>query len=101
MQLIAAKVILDFYNNTTLEKKAALIRDLTKTISSRHAISFREIDDFDDLEKITLGWSAVAPESWDGLRISQYVEKVFRDIDATSAARVTLEDWEVVDAFVR
>jgi uncharacterized protein YlxP (DUF503 family) len=101
MQIIAGKVVLDFYNNTTLEKKAVLIRDLTKAISARHFISFREVDDFDELEKCTLGWCAIAPEDWDGLRISKAVEKIFKDIDQTSAARVTLEDWEVVDAFVR
>ena len=101
MQLIAGKVVLDFYNNTTLEKKASLIKDLTKAISARHAVSFREIDEFDDLEKCVLGWSAVAAETWDGLRISKFAEAIMKDIDQTSAARVTFEDWEIVDAFVR
>ena len=101
MQIIAGKVTLDFYNNTTLEKKAALIKELTKAITSRHSVAFREIDEFDDLEKCVLGWSGVAPNTWDGLRISKYAENIMKDIDQTSAARVTLEDWEVVDAFVR
>jgi uncharacterized protein YlxP (DUF503 family) len=88
------KIILDFYNNEKVSIKQRALEKLCKDIRREFNVSALEVEDFDDLERCVIGFSAVLPQTWNEVKVQKYLEKVCKKIDATSVARVTTEDTD-------
>ena len=92
----AARIVLDFYNNDNLALKHRKIEELCSDLRRKFNISILEVADFDDLEKCVIGFSAVIPENWKNITAENLMEKICKEIDTTSFARVTVEDWDLL-----
>jgi hypothetical protein len=56
-----------------------------------------EVADFDDLERCVIGFAAVLPENWKAQRAGDFVQNICKTIDETAFARVTVEDWDILE----
>ena len=92
----AARIVLDFYNNDNLALKRRKLEELCGDLRRKFNISILEVADFDDLERCVIGFSVVIPENWKNITAENLMEKICKEIDATSFARVTVEDWDLL-----
>jgi len=92
-----ARITMDFYGNDRSSKKHKLIEELCKDIRKKYNISALEVGEFDDPEKCVLGFAAIIPETWSTETASTFVQKICQTIDETAFARVTSEDWDLLE----
>ena len=92
----AARIVLDFYNNDNLALKHRKLEELCHDLRKKFNISILEVADFDDFEKCVIGFAAVIPENWKTITAENLMEKICKEIDQTSFARVTIEDWDLL-----
>ena len=91
-----ARIVLDFYNNDNLALKHRKLDELCHDLRRKFNISILEVADFDDLERCVIGFAAVIPESWKTVSAESLMEKICKEIDETSFARVMVEDWDLL-----
>ncbi len=91
MIVASARVILDFYGNQNLKKKRDELEALFKETKRKFNISILEVEDFDDYERCVFGVALVACDE-KGARSG--LRKLLEHIDASSFARVVMEDSE-------
>ena len=96
MLIGVGRIVLDFYNNSSVTKKRRGLEELCADLRKKFNLSALEVADFDDPERCVLGFAAVIPENWNNLSAENYVEKICKRIDETAFARVTLEDWDLL-----
>ncbi len=89
------KIILDFFNNEKISVKQKTLERLCKDIRREFNVSAMEVEDLEDPERCVVGFAAVFPETWPEVKAQRFLEKICKQIDATSVARVTAEDTEV------
>ena len=92
MFIAAAKLILDYYGNTSLPSKRAEIRALLKDIQKTFNVSAVEVEDHDDFERCVLGLTLVASTE---AGAKSALKRMLEHIDANSFARVVMEDSHV------
>jgi uncharacterized protein YlxP (DUF503 family) len=97
LKLAIARITLDFYNNTKVAEKTRLLESLCKELRTQYNISCLEIDEQEDPEKCVLGIAAVIPMQWKTQSATAFFEKVLRELDSKSVARVTLEEKDYID----
>jgi len=93
------RIVLDFYNNTNVAAKHRQLEELCTDVRKKFNISILEIADFDDPERCVIGFAAVMPETWTKTAAQSFVQKICETIDSTAFARVTVEDWELLQPF--
>ena len=96
MLIGVGRIVLDFYNNTSLPAKRRQMEALCADLRKKFNISVLEVADFDDLERCVIGFAAVIPENWNTQSAQGLVQKICQTIDETSFARVMVEDWDLL-----
>jgi uncharacterized protein YlxP (DUF503 family) len=96
VQIGVGRIVLDFYNNTSVGQKRRQLEELCSDLRKKFNVSALEVADFDDPERCVIGFAAVIPENWKRLSAQHLVEKICETIDQTSFARVTVEDWDLL-----
>jgi uncharacterized protein YlxP (DUF503 family) len=96
MLIGVGRIILDFYNNDKVTVKHRQLEELCTALRKKFNISALEVADFDDPEKCVLGFAVVIPETWKTPRARELIQKICTEIDDTSFARVTAEDWDIL-----
>ncbi len=96
MRVAAARITLDFYNNSSIPKKHAMLEKLCADVRKQFQVSAGEIADFEDPEKCVIGFAQVIPDSWNTLGVRALIEKLCRYIDENSEARVMTEETEIL-----
>jgi uncharacterized protein YlxP (DUF503 family) len=74
-----------------------MLAELCEDLRKKYNVSALEIADFDDPERCVLGFAAVIPENWKEKSAEHFVQKICETIDQTSFARVTVEDWDLLE----
>ena len=97
MLIGVGRIVLDFYNNTSLPAKRKQLDELSVALRKKFNISVMEVADFDDLERCVLGFAVVIPENWREHAARGLVETVCKEIDSTAFARVMVEDWDLLE----
>ena len=92
MWIAGGKIILDFFNNESIDKKRAMLAQLSKETHRQFNASILEVDDFEELERCVLGL-ALAASNEKNARTS--LKKVLDYIDSHAEARVVTEDTDV------
>ena len=91
-----ARIVLDFYNNSNVTTKRRQLEELCSELRKKFNISILEVADFDDPERCVIGFATVIPENWKSISAQALVERICKEIDQTSFARVMLEDWDLL-----
>lgn len=97
MMIAAGRLVLEFHNNSDTHAKRRQLEELATALRKRFNLSALEVADFDDPERCVLGFAAVIPEDWENRQGRDLVERICREIDATSFARVMVEDTDLID----
>ena len=98
MLLGAGILILDFFNNTDLALKQRQLAALCADVKKQFNISIAEIEVNDDPERGVLGFSIVIPNTWKSVSAEATLKRICELVDQTAPARLTLEDWNIIDA---
>ncbi len=100
MLIGVGRIVLDFYNNEKASLKHQKLKELCADLRKKFNVSALEVADFADAERCVIGFAAVFPESSeqgqnekDALAL---VDRICREIDQTSFARVTVEDTDLL-----
>ena len=96
MTVAVGRLVLDFFNNTDLPAKRRQLAELCAELRKKFNLSALEVADFEDLERCVIGFAAALPDHWKDQRSRDFLEDVCRTIDATSFARVTVEDTDLL-----
>ena len=96
MLIGVGRIVLDFYNNDNVALKRRQLDELCQELRKKLNISALEVADFEDPERCVIGISAVIPENWKTVSANTFMEKVFKTLDETAFARVTVEDWDLL-----
>lgn len=96
MWIGVGRLVLDFYNNDNLALKHREIEKLCKDIRRKYNLSMLEVADMDEFERCVIGFSAVIPDHWKESKAKSFIQNLCKDIDETSFARVTSEDWDLL-----
>ena len=96
MWIGVGRIVLDFFNNTSVPSKRKQLEELCHDLRKTYNLSALEVAAFDDPERCVIGFSAAIPENWDTKAASHFVEKICKTIDDTSFARVVVEDWDLL-----
>lgn len=97
MLIGVGRIVLDFYNNDNVSVKRRQLAELCDGLRKKFNISALEVADFDDPERCVIGFAAVIPENWRASSAESLVQKICTTIDQTSFARVTVEDWDLLE----
>jgi uncharacterized protein YlxP (DUF503 family) len=97
MLIGVGRIVLDFYNNTSLPAKRKQLEELCGDLRRKYNISVLEVADFEDLERCVIGFAVAIPESWKEHAARGLVETVCKTIDETAFARVMVEDWDLLE----
>jgi len=97
MLIGVGRIVLDFYNNTELNKKHRQLEELCADLRKKFNVSALEIADLDDPERCVIGFAAVIPETWKPKSAESLVERICKEIDSTAFARVTVEDTDLLE----
>lgn len=95
MWIGAARIVMDFYNNSDLRVKRKNMDELIADLRKRFNVSAFEVAEFEDLEKCVLGVSVVMPESWSEPKAREFLRAVIHEVDTTSFARVVADVTEL------
>ena len=96
MRIAAARITLDYYNNSSLSKKRELLDGICADLKRKFPVSVAEVAEVEDPEKCVLGFCVVIPDHWKTVSIQNFLETICKHIDETSAARVVDEDTEIL-----
>lgn len=97
MLIGVGRIVMDFYNNEKASVKSRMLAELCEDLRKKYNLSALEVADFDDPERCVLGFAAVIPENWKHKSAESFVQKICETIDQTSFARVTVEDWDLLE----
>ncbi len=101
MIIAVGRIVLDFYNNDDATLKGRKLEELCADLRKKFNISSLEISDFDDPERCVIGFAAVIPDHWPeqgkGNSARGLIERICREIDSTSFARVMVEDCDLLE----
>src|SRR5688500_16220416 len=97
MLIGVGRIVLDFYNNDKVALKQRKLEELCKDLRRKFNVSALEVADFDEPERCVLGFAAVIPETWKTKSAQSLVDKICKTIDETAFARVTVEDWDLLE----
>lgn len=97
MLIGVGRIVLDFFGNQNVATKRHNLDVLCADLRKQFNISCLEVADFDDSEKCVIGFAAVCPETWSAKNAEKLCEKICATIDETAFARVTVEDWDVLE----
>jgi uncharacterized protein YlxP (DUF503 family) len=97
MLIGVGRIVMDFYNNTDAAKKRRQLEELCADLRKKFNVSALEVADFDDPERCVIGFAAVVPEGRSEKSAQSLVRKICDEIDQTSFARVTVEDWDLLE----
>jgi uncharacterized protein YlxP (DUF503 family) len=96
MLIACGRIVMNFYNNDQVSLKHKKLEELCKSLRHQFNISILEVADFDDPEKCVIGFAGVIPENWKTQSAHHWLEKICKTIDATSFARVMVEECELL-----
>jgi uncharacterized protein YlxP (DUF503 family) len=97
MLLAVGRLVLDFYNNDALAAKHRGLEELCKDLRKKFNVSALEIADFDDPERCVIGFAAVIPETWRDQSAQDFLDKIVKEIDEKSFARISVEDVDLLE----
>ena len=97
MLIGVGRIVLDFYGNQNVAKKRRNLEELCQELRKQFNVSALEVAEFDDPEKCVLGFAAVIPENWKTTSAQGLVEKICETLDQQAFARVTVEDWDLLE----
>ena len=97
MLIGVARIVMDFYNNEKISVKQKKLEELCRDIRKKYNVSALEVAEFDDPEKCVIGIAAVFPENWKDSSAQTLVQKICAEVDQTAFARVTVEDWDLLE----
>jgi uncharacterized protein YlxP (DUF503 family) len=97
MLIGAGRLVLEFFGNQNVSLKRRNLEELCATLRKQFNLSILEIADFEDPERCVIGFAAAIPENWKVASAQSLCDKICRTIDETAFARVTVEDWDILE----
>ena len=95
MRIAAARITLDFFNNTDVAEKRRKLSALCEEVRKQFNVSALEVDELEHPEKCVIGFAAVIPDHWRDASIQRFSKTICEYIDTHAFARVTSEESDI------